>query len=301
MAANTDSVSDTGSLSDGENNGPRRHLNFTGNYAGAARTGLFTGNTERNHGFHTQVQDNRMPDRPCTATITPRGRFLASDIFDTLRAAEIDPKNLGCLQRKTSGEVILTFHKAQHKELFLTKCALNVNLQLVAIQDVDHPLTYLNIYNAPHELPDSAIIHRLATFCEVVHHRRGKFREPEEVFNSVRHYRVKIRQPIPSYLRFGRIQVVLKHQGQEETCRHCNLPGHYAHSCNQEICYNCDNPGHQARSCPQPILCSICHSDSHRAKACPHSWCPTVRVTKSGTWQKEHKCFFLQTRGDSEI
>ena len=130
-------------------------------------------------------------------------------------------------------------------------------------------------------LPDSAIINRLATFCEVVHHRRGKFREPEEVFNGVRHYRVKIRQPIPSYLRFGRIQVVLKHQGQEETCRHCNLPEHYAHSCNQEICYNCDNPGHQARSCPQPILCSICHSDSHKAKACPHSWCPTVRVTKS--------------------
>ena len=167
MAANTDSVSDTGSLSDGENNGPRCHLNFAGNYAGAARTGLFTGNTERNHGFHTQVEDNRMADRPCTATITPRGRFLASDIFEALRAAEIDPKNLGCLLRKTSGEVILTFHKAQHKELFLTKCALNVNLQLVAIQDVDHPLTYLNIYDTPHELPDSAIIHRLATFCEV--------------------------------------------------------------------------------------------------------------------------------------
>lgn len=142
-------------------------------------------------------------------------------------------------------------------------------------------LAYLNIYDAPHELPDAAIIHRLAPFCEVIHHRRGKFREPKELFNGVSHYRVKIRNPIPSYLRFGKIRIALKHQGQEETCRHCNLPGHYAHSCNQEICYNCDTPGHQARTCPNPILCSICHSDSHRARACTHSWSPTVRVTKS--------------------
>lgn len=81
MAENTDSVSDVGSLSDGENNGPCRHLNFAGNYAGAARTGLFTGNTERNPGFHSCVQDNRMPDQPCTATITPERAFFKPAIF----------------------------------------------------------------------------------------------------------------------------------------------------------------------------------------------------------------------------
>ena len=132
----------------------------------------------------------------------------------------------------------------------------------MAIQDVDHPLTNLNIYDAPHELPHSATIHRLASFCEVVHHRRGKFREPEKVFNGVWHYRMKIHKPIPSYLRFGKVHIVLKHQGQEETCRHCNLPGHYAHSCNQEICYNCDTPGHQARTCPRTILCSIYNNNN---------------------------------------
>ena len=45
--------------------------------------------------------------------------------------------------------MILTFRKAQQKELFLTKCTLNVNLQPVMIQDVDHPLNYLNVYDAP--------------------------------------------------------------------------------------------------------------------------------------------------------
>ena len=80
---------------------------------------------------------------------------------------------------------------------------------------------------------------------------------------------MKIHKPIPSYLRFGKVHIVLKHQGQEETCRHCNLPGHYAHSCNQEICYNCDTPGHQARTCPRPILCSICHSNSQSQSVSP--------------------------------
>ena len=91
MAENNDAVS-VDSLSDGENNGPHRRLDFAGNYGGAARTRLFTGHTEKTPRFYMQAEDNRMPDRPCTATITRRGRFLASDIFEALRAAEIATK-----------------------------------------------------------------------------------------------------------------------------------------------------------------------------------------------------------------
>lgn len=80
MAENNDAVS-VDSLSDGENNGPHRRLDFAGNYGGAARTRLFTGHTEKTPRFYMQAEDNRMPDRPCMATITWRGRFLASDIF----------------------------------------------------------------------------------------------------------------------------------------------------------------------------------------------------------------------------
>ena len=216
--------------------------------------------------------DNGLPHRPCTAVITPRSRCLASDIFATLKDTGIEPNSLGCLQRKSSGEIILTFHNTYQKAIFLTKCAITINDQAVAIQDVDHPLTFLNIYDAPHELPDSAIIEHLSPYCEVLHNHRGKFREPEGVFNGIRHYRVHILRPIPSYLRFGKILIVLKHQGQKETCRHCNLPGHYAHSCKEEICFNCEVTRHQAPTCSSPTLCSLCHNRYHKARNCPHSW-----------------------------
>ena len=226
--------------------------------------------------------ENGLPNRPCTAVISPRSRCLPSDVFAALKDTRIDPNSLGCLQRKSSGEIILTFRNTYQKAIFLTKCAITINDQAVAIQDVDHPLTFLNIYDAPHELPDSAIIERLSPYCEVLHHRRGKFREPEGVFNGIRHYRVRILRPILSYLRFGKTLVVLKHQGQEETCRHCNLPGHYAHSCKEEICFNCDATGHQAPTCPNPTLCSLCHNRYHKARNCPHSWDrpAAVRVTR---------------------
>ena len=96
--------------------------------------------------------------------------------------------------------------------------------------------------------------------------------EPEGVFNGIRHYRVRILRPIPNYLTFGKILIVLKHQGQKETCRHCNLPGHYAHSCKEEICFNCEVTRHQAPTCPSPTLCSLCHNRYHKARNCPHSW-----------------------------
>ena len=129
--------------------------------------------------------DNGLPQCPCTAIITPRGRCLPSDVFTALKDTGIDPNSLGCLQRKSSGEIILTFRNTYQKAIFLTKCALTINQQPVAIQDVDHPLTFLNIYDAPRELPDTAIIERLSPYCEVLHHRRGKFREPEGVFNGI--------------------------------------------------------------------------------------------------------------------
>ena len=281
MAENVANVSDSGSGSDTEVETSSRCME----YSKAARVGLPS--HKNNVTRRLFDPDNGLPQRPCTAVITPRGRCLPSDVFAALKDTGIDPNALGCLQRKSSGEIILTFRNTYQKAIFLTKCSLTISQQAVAIQDVDHPLTFLNIYDAPHELPDTAIIERLSPYCEVLHHRRGKFREPEGVFNGIRHYRVRILRPIPSYLRFGKTLIVLKHQGQEETCRHCNLPGHYAHSCKEEICFNCDQTGHQAPSCPTPTLCSLCHHQFHKARNCPHSWDrpAAVRVTPATTDQ----------------
>ena len=55
------------------------------------------------------------------------------------------------------------------KEKFLRLNALAVGEHSYATQDIDRPMTFLTIYDAPFELGDLAIIRRLAPFCEVVH------------------------------------------------------------------------------------------------------------------------------------
>ena len=117
-----------------------------------------------------------------------------------------------------------------------------------------------------------AIIRRLSPFCEVLHFRRGRFDFVPGVCNGLRHYRVRVLKPIPSFLRFGKILLFLKHEGQVPTCRRCNQPGHFSNQCTQKICFNCDNLGHEAPACPASVLCSICKSDNHLAKLCPYSW-----------------------------
>ena len=62
---------------------------------------------------------------------------------------------------------------------------------------MDKALTYLKIFDAPHELPDTAIINHLAKYCDVIHHRRGKFRDKgwEHVMDGAQHYRARIKSP----------------------------------------------------------------------------------------------------------
>ena len=71
----------------------------------------------------------------------------------------------------------------------------------------DRPLTYLQIFDAPHEMPDTAIINRLSKYCDVIHHRRGffPFKGWENVHDGVRHYRVRIKSPIPNFMRFAKL------------------------------------------------------------------------------------------------
>ena len=136
-----------------------------------------------------------------------------------------------------NGEVVITFKSSAIKEKFLNLNTLTVGCQSYAVQDIDRPLTFLTIYDAPFELSDLAIIKRLAPFCEVVHYHRGKFDFMQNVYNGLRHYRVRITKPIPSFLRFGKYQIFLKHDGQLPTCRRCNLAGHFSNNCNFKVCF----------------------------------------------------------------
>ena len=226
-------------------------------------------------------EENEVPQRPCTAFVNPQTRLSATDVFEALKLSDVDPKQISCIQRQSNSEIQLTFRNAKQRELFLKKNVIQIRGQPFALQDVDRPLTYLQIFDSPYELPDSTIINRLTKYCDVLHHRRGYFREPgfEHIQDGVRHYRVRIKNPIPNFLRFGKIQLNLRYEGQPRTCRHCNQTGHYANACHNIVCYNCEQLGHLASDCPEPPMCNLCKSTDHKARACQFSWARDTRET----------------------
>ena len=125
------------------------------------------------------VQDeNALPNSPLTAFFTPQVRLPAADVFRAFRESNVNSSDVSCLQRSSNGQVVITFRRAECKEQFLRRSVLNVSGTPYALQDVDRPLTYLQIFDAPRELPDPAIIQRLSRYCDVIHHRRGFFTEP---------------------------------------------------------------------------------------------------------------------------
>ena len=227
-----------------------------------------------------RYSENVMPQRPRTAFFTPSKNTSAKSVFEALEQAEIDPAEIACLQRKMNGEVTVTFKSISAKEKFLRLNSLRVDAEHFALQDVDKPLTFLTIYDAPFELSDLPIIKRLSPYCEVLHYRRGKHSLAPNIYNGLRHYRVRISKPIPSFLCFGKFQVFVKHSSQVPTCHKCNRPGHFSNVCPNRVCFNCEGLGHEARDCPCRVLCCLCKEEGHLGINCTYSWfCSTVSPT----------------------
>ena len=130
------------------------------------------------------------------------------------------------------------------------------------------PITLLNVN---YKLASRAIAGRLLK----VIHLLGP-----NIYNGLRHYRGRISKPIPSFLRFGKFQVFVKHSGQVPTCHKCNCAGHFSNVCPNHVCFNCEGLGHEARDCPCPVLCCICKEEGHLGINCTYSWvCSTVSPT----------------------
>ena len=223
--------------------------------------------------FPHMIRKNDLPDRPCSAFLNPHVCFTLDEFFASLQLAQVDPQTISCVQRQSNGEVVVTFRGVSQRDAFLAKSVLQINGQPFALQDIDRPLTYLQIFDCPYEMPDSTIINCLEKYCEVVHHRRGYFAQGfKHIQTGVRHYRVRINHPIPNFMRFGRIVINLRYPGQPRTCRHCNQCGHLENSCRELVCFNCEDTGHQAATCPHPVKCNLCKSTEHKARSCPFSW-----------------------------
>lgn len=126
------------------------------------------------------------------------------------------------------------------------------------------------------------IIKRLAGYCQVVSHHRGRFNFLPQCYNGLCHYRVRILHPIPSFFRFGQCQIMVKYPGQRATRRRCNCVGHMAANCPNKKCFNCEGVGHEAYECITPKLCCLCKDDCHTGSSCPYSWMtPVTRCART--------------------
>lgn len=130
-------------------------------------------------------------------------------------------------------------------------------------------LTFLTIYDAPYEMPDSAIEERLKPYCMVFSRRRGTVQGYSLISNGNRHYRVALKRSVPCYMRFGRHLLRFYHDHQVKTCGSAN---HLARDCTNTVCFNCDQLGHMSKDCPNGMLCCICKHADHMAIDCPLSW-----------------------------
>lgn len=138
------------------------------------------------------------------------------------QARKILERNTFVVQRKPWGEIFLTFRTHKLCNAFLEKSSFVCHQHHFTANEDERPLTLLTIYDAPYELSDSTIIHHLSPYHEVVWYRCRTFRAHHGVFNGLRHYCVQITHAILSYLRFGKFQIRLYHDGQIPTCRRCN-------------------------------------------------------------------------------
>lgn len=213
----------------------------------------------------TTFADNNLPKRPCSIFFKLAFQALnMRSLFQDLSRIGILPSSVRCLQQVSKGAYVITFSNSDDRQKFSNESSF--------ISRPHRAITTVHVYDAPFELPDSALKLRLQPYGEVLKITRGRFPECTHVETGVRYVRMHVDFPIPSFIRFGRRLVRTFHVGQQRTCRRCNQSGHQAKECRLKFCFNCEEVGHEAPDCTKNILCSICKEPSHLAKNCPCGW-----------------------------
>ena len=184
---------------------------------------------------------NVMPDRPASTYFTlPESSVTTKQIFGSLVRDGFPPTSVRCLQRSQNGSAVLTFSKEEIRNKFLQQSSFFVGNQPHAAHLAGRALCYVVVYDAPFELPDSALIFRLSKYGTVYSQRRSSVQGFPQVQNGIRTLRMCIDDPIPSHLRFGKYLHRVQYKGQVKTCRRCNEPGNLAQECRQMLCFNCE-------------------------------------------------------------
>ena len=128
-------------------------------------------------------------------------------------------------------------------------------------------MVLVKIYEAPAELPDTAVIGRLSHYGRVLSFRRDKIFQLIE--NGVRTARMSLTRHIPSIINLAGEYVRIWYPNQPKTCRNCGAEDHLVKDCNSVRCFNCEKPGHRLENCGEPPKCTVCKLEDHRLAECP--------------------------------
>lgn len=108
--------------------------------------------------------------------------------------------------------MLIIFIDEEIKNKFVSCVFIRFRDFIFVINDEDMFLTYLNIYDVFYELFDDVVKLRLDKYCIVFSARYGKFSN-SYVYNGIRYYRVRVKNFIFSYLRFGKFFVRFLYDG----------------------------------------------------------------------------------------
>lgn len=189
-------------------------------------------------------------------------------ILESFDAAGIDIDSITGIQRKASQKsLIATFANRAAKETALETPHVEISGLKIFLGDCENRLSLVKIYDAPAELPDTALIGRLSHYGQVLSFRRDKI--GQHIDNGIRPARMIIKSVIPSYMNVAGEIVRVWYPNQPKTCRNCGGEDHMARDCSSVHCFNCERPGHRARDCTEPTKCSICMAENHQVLSCP--------------------------------
>ena len=104
------------------------------------------------------------------------------------------------------------------------------------IEDLNLKETFIHIADEPLEMDFEIVKTRLQKFGLVPAIRREKYSADRDLgyfpcFNDWVAVRMTLNKAIPSYILTGTVRMFVKYQGEEETCRVCNVAGHKQYAC----------------------------------------------------------------------
>lgn len=194
--------------------------------------------------------------------------ITSQTILEAFDAAGVDIDEITSIQRKASNKTwIVTFDSQLAKEAALEVASVEIGGSTIFLGDCENRLVLVKLYEAPAELPDTALIGRLNHYGRVLSFRRDKL--TQFIDSGVRTARMSLSRHIPSTINLAGEFIRVWYPSQPKTCRNCGSEDHLVKDCSSVRCFNCERPGHRAENCEESVKCTVCKADDHQLAVCP--------------------------------